>query len=343
MKDTPVEVTVQQRALQRLSIALVALVILLVVGAAGYRFLEGMSFVDAVYMAVITISTVGFGEVQQLGPEGRLFTIALIVGGGGVAIYSLSSVAEFVLSGAWRAHWDHRVRLRMLAQLSNHIIVCGYGRVGRHVAHGLAAEKLPFVVVDRDPERIAHIEEMGYLALQGNAADEVYLREAGINRACGLVATANTDAENVFIVLTARGLRPDLLIVARANYEDSESKLLRAGADKVILPYSITGRRMVAALIRPDVADFLDQVTHTGGLELVLEQVRIAPTSSLVGQTLSEAQQRHQLGITVLACRLPGDHINTKPGAETVLRANAQIVALGTREQLQAMIRLAQE
>ena len=299
-----------------------------------------MSSVDALYMAVITLSTVGFGEVRSLSPEGRMFTVGLIVAGAGLAAYTLSSVAEFALSGEWRAHWERQRRVRMLAQLSNHVIICGYGRVGRHVAYGLKAEGLPFVVIDPDPEKVERIQAAGDLALQGNAAVETHLKEAGIDRARGLVAAANSDAENVFIALTARSLRQDLLIVARANYEDSEGKLLRAGADRVILPYSITGRRMVATMVRPAVADFLDEVAHTGGLELLLEQVQLLPPSPLVGQTLAQAQLPDRLGVTVLAYKPPDSRLNPRPGADTVLQANAHIVVLGTPEQLQELTKL---
>ena len=336
------EPAIQRRALRRVVFAAIALVVLLSVGTAGYRVIEGMSTVDALYMAVITLSTVGFGETQPLSPTGRVFTIGLIVAGGGLAALTLSGVAEFVLSGEWRARWEERRRLRMMAHLSDHTIICGYGRVGRHIAHGLRAEGLPFVVIDPSPEKRAHIEEAGYLALLGDAAHDINLQEAGISRARALVAAANTDAENVFIVLTARSLRPDLLILARANYEESEPKLLRAGADRVILPYSITARRMVTMLVRPVVADFLDEVAYATGMELLLEQVEIAAPSILVGQTLAQAQLSNRLSITVLAYKPAGGALQQSPSADTVLEAGGKIIGLGTREQLQALTKLAQ-
>jgi voltage-gated potassium channel len=340
-----VDTAVQKRALRRFIAALSALIMLLIVGTAGYRILGGeeWSLTEAFYMAVITVSTVGFGEVEELSGSERLFTVLLIIGGGGLAAYSLGSVAEFLLSGEWRAHLEYRRWQRMLARLSQHIIVCGYGRVGRHVAQGLDYEGLSFIVIDPDPKKIAALQEMGYLGLQGNAADEDDLKEAGIERAQGLIAAANSDAENVFIVLTARGLRPDMNIVARANYEASETKLLRAGANRVILPYSIAGRRMVTMMMRPDVADFLDEVAHTSDLELLLDQIYIAPNSPLVGQTLAQMQMRHHLDVTVLACRIPGGPMNTRPGADTVLKEHAQLVVIGTRDQILTLTRLAEE
>ena len=226
-------------------------------------------------------------------------------------------------------------------KLTNHIIVCGYGRVGRNVVAELQSEGLPYVVIDLMPEKIARAQEGGALTVLGDAAHESRLQEAGIAHARGLVAAAKSDAENVFIVLTARCLRPDLAIVARADLEESEPKLLRAGANRVILPYHLTGRRMVTMLLRPGVADFLDEVSHTGGLELLLEQVQITPGSPLTGLTLIEARQRHQIDVTVLACKRADGRWNTRPDGETTVQAGSQLIALGTLEQLQKLIALA--
>jgi voltage-gated potassium channel len=328
--------------LPHLILPIVGMILLLGIGTSGYQWLEELPPIDAFYMTVITISTVGFGEVKPLSPAGRIFTVGLIAAGGGLTAYFLKTAAEFFLSGEWRTQLAHKRRQAMLTKLMGHIIVCGYGRVGREVAHELQAEKLPFVVIDKDPEKIARIEAAGHLALQGNAANELYLKAAGIMRARGLVAAVNSDAENVFIVLTARELRPDLTIVARANYEDSESKLLRAGANRVIFPYRISGRRMVTMLVRPHVADFLDEVTHAGEQELLVEQVWLAQSSPLVGQSLSQADLRNRFAITILACRSPDGQVNTHPGSEMILCADSYLVVLGTRDQIQALARLAE-
>jgi voltage-gated potassium channel len=224
----------------------------------------------------------------------------------------------------------------MLEQLKDHVIVCGYGRVGKSVVHQLCAEKLQFVVIEAEAERMPHLRELGHLALHGNAADEELLRAAGIDRARGLVACAGTDAENVYIVLTARGLRPDLSIVARANYEESEAKLLRAGANRVMLPSNIAGRRMVTMLVRPEVADYLDVISHASDLELLVEQVSIAVTSSLVNKTLAEVEFGPRWGITVLACAV-GGRINLRPSANTRIEPGVRLIVLGTRDQLQEL------
>jgi voltage-gated potassium channel len=334
---------VQERALRRLIVAVVALCVLFIIGTGGYIWLEQMTFIDAAYMAVITISTVGFGEVETLGSNGRIFTILLIIGGGGIAAYSLSAAAEFFLSGEWRVHLDQQRRKQMISRLNNHTIVCGYGRMGHHVVDELRAQQLPFIVIEPDAAKIAEIHAAGDPALQGDAANEELLLEAGIERASGIVVVANSDAENVFITLTARHLRPDIIIVARANDDGSESKLHRAGADRVLLPYRTFGRRLVTLLIRPDVGDFLDEVIYASDLELLVEQVQIAPSSPLVGRTLGEAALRADFGVTVLAYREARHALRHSPSASTMLHAGGQLIVLGTPDQLQKLSEVAQD
>lgn len=230
----------------------------------------------------------------------------------------------------------------MLSELSEHVIVCGFGRVGRHVAEELAAENVPFIVIDTDEDRVAHAQKRGYLTIIGNAANETLLQKVGIERARAMVAAVDSDAENVFITLTARSLNPNIYIIARANYEDSEPKLISAGANRTMMPYHISGKRIVTMLVRPSVADFLDEVVHAGGLELFLEEVHVQPGSELAGKTISEAQVRNQIGVTVLACRTQAGEFDTRIGPETTLQPGGLLIVLGTREQLRDMIRLAQ-
>jgi voltage-gated potassium channel len=328
---------VRRRISRRFSLTFITLLGLLIVGVSGYRLLEGMSYVDALYMTITTITTVGFGEVQPLSPLGRLFTIGLIIGGVSIAAYALGSAAQFFISGDWQIYLQERRRSHMLEQLSDHIIVCGYGRVGKSVVHQLRAEKLQFVVIEKAAERVLHLRELGHLTLPGNAANEELLKAAGIHQARGLVACAGTDAENVYIVLTAHGLRPDLNIVARGNYEESETKLLRAGANRVMLPFNIAGRRMVTMLVRPEVDDYLDVISHSSDLELLVEQIFIAETSSLANKTLAEAELGSRWGIMVLACTSQG-RMNLQPSADTLIEPGMRLIVLGTRDQLQGLI-----
>lgn len=331
----------RRRAIDRFLPMVAGLLVLPTLGVLGYRWIEGWPWMDAAYMTVETLSTVGFGEVHPLSTPGRLLTMGLIVCGGVFAAYAFTQLAHLLFIGEWRAYWENRRRLRMIQDLSNHVIVCGYGRVGRNVVAELQAEGLPFVVLDVDPARAAQVEGDGHLFVLGDAAHEARLREAGIERARGLVAAAKSDAENVFIVLTARSLRADLPIVARADLEESEPKLVRAGANRVILPYHITGRRLVAMLVRPHVADFLDEVAHANGTELVLEQVQIAPDSPLAGQELGVVQGRHRLDVTVLACKHADGRWDTRPRASTRVEAGSQLITLGKFPQLQVLIGLA--
>lgn len=331
----------RQRLFDRFAPIVIGLLVLPTLGVAGYCWIEHWSFIDGLYMTVTTLSTVGFAEVHPLSPSGRILTMALIVSGGVMAAYALTQVAQIIFSGDWRLYWEHQRRTRLMNNLSNHIIVCGYGRVGRNVIEELQTEHLPYVVIDSLPEKVARAEESGAFAVLGDAAHESKLKEAGIERARGLVAAAKSDAENVFIVLTARCLRPDLSIVARADMEESEPKLLRAGANRVILPYHIAGRRMVTMLVRPDVADFLDEVTHSSGMELLLEQIQVGANSPLVGMTLLEARQRHQFDVTVLACKGADHEWNTRPGSATIVQADSQLITLGTLDELKKLIDLA--
>jgi len=325
----------------RLILAFISFLALVLVGTSGYHWLEGMSLVDSLYMTIITISTVGFGEVRQLSPFGRMFTIGLILGGGGVVAYSLSVTAEFFMSGEWRKFLEARRRSRMLSNLTDHVIVCGFGRVGRKVASELTQEGVPFIIIDTDAERVEHAQGHGYIAVVGNAANENMLKQAGIDTARGLVAAVNSDAENVFIVLTARGMNSKIQIVARANFEDSEPKLIRAGANGTIVPYTISGKRMVTMLVRPSVADFLDEVAHVGGMELLLEQIKIEPDSPLAGKTIAETNFRYEMGVTILACRNQEGVFDTHPGPQTIIVPNGLLLVLGTREQLRELMKYA--
>ena len=307
------------------------LLALLAAGITGYRVLEDMPWIDALYMTVITVSTVGFTEVHPLSPVGRIFTIGLIFAGVATATYSVTTIATFVFAGEWRTFRQLRRRQRMLGELRNHVIVCGYGRVGRHVVDELRSEGLPFAVIDPLAQKVTRLEQDGILALQGDAAQEANLRAAGIDHARGLVACANSDAENVFIVLTARSLRTGLNIIARADAEESEAKLRRAGANKVILPYLLTGRRMVCLLTRPDVADFLDEVTHTSGLELLVEQIPVPATSPLAGRALAAVRAALGPDLTVLAVKGPDGRLGTRLPEDAIVAGGSLLIVVGAQ------------
>ncbi len=270
--------------LRRIVVALLAVLAVLVLGSVGYIVL-GFGPLDAVYQTVTTITTVGF-SVHPLHAAGKIFTIVLILAGVGTALYAFSVVLESLVEGHLRQHFERRRMERDIARMAGHTIVCGWGRVGRAVAGYLAGMGSEIVVVDLDADRVADVP---YPAVVGDVTDDGVLHRAGIMRARSLVAAINTDAENVFVTLSARALRPDLVIVARARTEASEPKLLRAGATRVVNPQRIGGQRIAAAASQPHVVEFLDVVMHDGSLEFRLEEIPVGDGSRLAGRTLREA------------------------------------------------------
>ncbi len=327
-----------ERFLQRrIFFTLGLLVVIVTGGTLGYHLIEGWSILDSLYMTAITLTTVGFGELHPLSPAGRVFTIVLIVGGLGILGFISSALVNSLASGELRERFLSRRRKQMLEKLRDHDIVCGFGRMGQHVCNELAQQEKPFVVIDADPAKVTQAAEMGYIVLQGDATMEETLIKAGVHRARGLFAVINSDASNVFTVLTARALEPDLIIVARVNENETISKLKRAGANEVISPYLIGGRRMVHYMEQPGVVDFLDVVMRSSELELRMEEVAITPESPLAGKTLGEAALRSTCGVNVLSLHLPDEGLITNPGSDTVLTIGTHLIALGTKEQLKKL------
>jgi voltage-gated potassium channel len=318
---------------RRIQLALLAVLAVVAAGSIGYVVL-GFSPLDAVYQTVTTISTVGFRELHPLGTAGKIVTIVLIIAGVGTALYAFSVVLESLVEGHLRQHVGRRRMQRDIARMSGHTIVCGWGRVGRAVAGYLAGQDAALVVVDVDPQRVA---EATHPALTGDVTDDEVLRKAGIMRARALVAAINTDAENVYVTLSARSLRPDLIIIARARTEASEPKLLRAGATRVVNPQRIGGQRIAAAALQPNVVEFLDVVMHDGSLEFRLEEIPVRAGSRLAGRTLQEADPGEATGALVLALRGPDGTFLTNPPMHTPVDAGYILIAIGTQQQLTAL------
>lgn len=322
---------------RRVQFALAAVLAVMIAGSVGYVLL-GFSVLDAVYQTVTTITTVGFREVHPLDATGKIFTIVLILAGVGTALYAFSVVLESLVEGHLRQHFERRRMERDIAGMSGHAIVCGWGRVGRATALYLAGQGTNVVVVDIDPQRVA---EVAYPALTGDVTDDEVLRKAGIMRAGALVAAINTDAENVYVTLSARSLRPDLVIIARARTEASEAKLLRAGATRVVNPQRIGGQRIAAAALQPNVVEFLDVVMHDGSLEFRLEEVAVLAGSRLDGRTLREASVGETTGALVLALRGRNGTFLTNPPMRTTVEAGYILIAIGTQDQLSALRKVA--
>ena len=317
-----------------MALGVAALVGIIVVGSVGYVVL-GFGVLDAVYQTVTTITTVGFREVEPLDGPGQVFTIILILGGVGTALYTLTVSLELLLEGHVGSVMERRRMDERIGTLHGHVIVCGWGRVGRAIARELEAAEKGVVVVDNDPDRIATVGAHLYVA--GDASDDDVLRLAGIERAAALVAAVSTDAANVFITLTGRSMRPDLFIVSRAREESSAAKLQRAGADRVVNPQEIGGARIAAFVVRPHVTEFLDVVMHEQGMELRLEEIELASDSPLAGVSLGAAMVRDRTGALVLALRDHDGTFLTTPAANTVMKAGQILIAIGTAAQLHAL------
>ena len=248
--------------------------------------IEGWSFLDALYMTITTITTVGYDEVHPLSDTGRIFSIFLIVGGVGGALYTLTTVVGYFVEGQFGSTLGRRQMKNRIARLKDHFIICGYGRVGQEVARAFAGDGMPFVVIDSSQERIVQAEKDGFPYLLANATEDEVLKEAGIEKARGLVSAVGGDVDNTYITLSARGLRPDLFIAVRASDREAEVKLTRAGANRIVSPYSIGARRLAMLALRPAVVDFIDTVSYGPGRELKLENIAVSDNSPLAGTTV---------------------------------------------------------
>jgi voltage-gated potassium channel len=325
---------------RRLLLAALPFVALTVFGTVGYMVLGDAAPLDALYMTVITIAAVGYRETVTLEGPARLFTLMIIVLGVGSVTLVVVSGLDFVLEGHLEDALGRRRMDRELSRLNNHTIICGFGQVGQHVALSLIADEQQIVVVDIDRDRTESARGHHLLAVDGDAAREDTLVRVGIARARAVVACVHDDADTVLIALTAKGLNPDVLVIARIKRNENEAKVRRAGADRVIVPAAIGGRRIATLVTRPSVIDFLDIITHGVDGDLVLEEVLVRPGGPLDGRTLRLLQMRERLGVTVLAVRSQGQSTNTRPEPDTRLRAGDLLVVIGSRDSLSRLAAL---
>lgn len=307
---------------------------LFLLGTLGYILIEGWSLLDAVYMTVITLTTIGFAETRPLSAGGRVFTIVLIFLGVSAVAYSLKTLGEFFFTANLGQRLQRRRMMQNVRRMNDHVIVCGYGRVGMTAAHSLRSVRQGVLVVEQQPERAEAARQDDLWVLEGDATRDEVLRDAGIDRAWGLIVATGHDGDNLLIVLSARTLNAKLYIVARSTSADNESKMRRAGADRVVSPYQMGGRHMANLMIRPHITEFLDVVTLDGGVELWLEELTIAPQSDLVGQTVVEANIRRRTGVVLVALRRGETGAMYVPDENTRLAAADELMVLGTREQL---------
>ncbi|MBS1910573.1 MAG: NAD-binding protein [Bacteroidetes bacterium] len=311
--------------------ALCLLVLLVTVGSVGFMAIEKTSVVDAFYMAVTTITTVGFGEVHPFSPEGRVFVIGYIVLGVGAAAWAFATGAEMLLGDKLWASVRQRRMKQTLMKLEDHYIICGFGRLGRPIITDMRSRGEQFVVVENNGAKEERLLDAVVPFVIGDATQEEVLLRAGLLRARGIVITLDNDAENVLAVLTARELNPKILIVARANSESAESKLRRAGADRVISLDTIAGRRLALATLQPKVHDFLERVFSLEQLEANIDELRVAAGSPLVGQLIGECDLRSRWNVTVLAVQNPNGEFIVSPDAARAIEPGETLIVMGSR------------
>ena len=314
---------------KRLVIAFALLFLTLMIGATGYHLLEGFDFFKALYLTVVTISTVGYGDVYARSTGGMLFTVFLIIAGVGTMFYTVGLVAETIVEGRLRAIMGKGKLKRIIKRMKNHYIICGCGRIGFLICRELAAEKVPFVVIERNPEVIQRIEDEGFLCYHGDSTNDKSLIEAGIKQAKGIVCVLPTDAENLYVILTAKELNPDVFVLSRSEEEQSEHRLLRAGADRVISPYTLGGMRMAMAILRPAMLDFIEITTRRQSLELRMAEMSVGDGSVVAGKTLEESEIRQNFGLIIVAVKKDSGKMVFNPAASYPIESGDKLIALG--------------
>jgi voltage-gated potassium channel len=324
---------------QRLIRPFIAIIGVISFGTIGYSVIEKWSLFDSLYMTVITLTTVGYEEVHTLSREGRFFTIILVLSGVGAMFYTLGVAARMIIEGEIRDILGRKKLSKAIENLKNHYIVCGYGRMGRIICNEMAENGAPFVVVEKEPEILASIDKE-ILVLNGDATQDSVLKDAGIERARGLISVLSSDADNLYVVLSARGLNPKLKIVVRAVEEGSRHKLLRAGADNVISPYYIGALRIAHTVLKPAVVDFLEFATRSKNLELQIEEVRVKSNSSIIGKALDECGIRKELGIIIVAIKRESGEMEFNPTSTSVIRQGDTLIAMGEKTQLKVLEKL---
>jgi voltage-gated potassium channel len=325
---------------RRILFAVLAVTVAIALGTAGFSLIEGWSILDSLYVAAQTVTTVGYGDLTPATRNGRIFSTGFMLVAVGVVLYALTTAVQAIVQSELVATFGQRRQSRKMSKLRNHFIICGAGRIGSHLIRSLIGGAETFIVIENDQQKVAELLDLGVIVLVRDATLEESLREAGVEHARGLAACLADDADNVYVVLTARDLNPQLHIVARAAEEQAESKLIRAGANRVVAPTIIGGQRMATALTKPAVHDFLGSIT-ANKLELAFEQLEVGPSSDLVGRRLSETNIRSVLNIVVVSIRRIHGEILFNPGGGAVIESGDMLIAIGHAETLMKLAELA--
>jgi voltage-gated potassium channel len=319
---------------KRLAIAIMALLSILCVGTLGFHYLEDWNFLESLYATVVTLSTVGYGDFIPHSSEGMLFTVFLIIVGVGTMLYTVGLITETMIEGRLNIILGKGRLEKMIKKMQNHYIICGCGRIGRLICRELAEEKVDFVVIDNDQEVIQRIEEEGFVHYKGDATHDKTLLAAGIKKAKGIICVLPSDAENLYVILTARELNHDIFILSRSEDEESEKRLLRAGANRVESPYMMGGMRMAMAILRPAMLDFVEITTMKQSLELRMDEIAICADSSYIGKSLDESQIKQKFGLIVVAVKQESGKMIFNPMAKYVIGNNDKLIVLGEVENI---------
>jgi voltage-gated potassium channel len=321
----------------RLRYSLIMLIGIVAFGTCGYYLIEQMPLFEAFYMTIITISTVGFAEIIPLTQAGRVLTVFIIILGISVGAYTIGMLVRAFIEGELLKIVGRKKVQKQVSGLKNHFIICGFGRIGRTICSELEADSIDFVVIEQDPSAIEDIDAQKYLYLEMDATSEDALTQAGIMKAKGIATAVNSDANNVFITMTAKSLRPDIFILARASEEKNEKKLIRAGATRVVSPYLIGGRRMAQMLKKPTVVDFIDIAMMGSHLGLMMEEARIGNNSDLIGKNLIDSHLRRDYGVIIVAIKKMSGDMIFNPMPSEILESGDVIVVIGKKEDLKRM------
>ncbi len=324
----------------QLWVALVILTLVVCSGTFGYMFIEGWELLDSFYMTILTLSTVGYGEVHPLSHAGKFLSIFIIVMGVGSAGFALGTAGKLMVEERIKAALGRR-SMKAIQKLRNHYIICGFGRMGLIICEELTEMKIPFVVIESDDDVLEELERLGVLYMKGDATNDEELIDAGIERAAGLVSVVTNDSQNVFIVLTARGLNPKLNIVARSAAEETIKKLVRAGANRVVSPYYLGGHRIAQAIVRPTVLDFLENIIQNKEMDLTLDEKHIGSKSILAGTTLATSGLRKDFNIIILAIKGVTGTMEFNPNYNTQIKAGDTLVVLGHGSDLERLEKVA--
>jgi voltage-gated potassium channel len=328
-------VTIQQQIIR----PIIVIIFVISFGTIGYSIIERWNPFDSLYMTIITLTTVGYGEVHPLSKAGKFFTIILILSGVGAMLYALGSGAKTLIEGELREILGRKKVSKIIEGIRNHYIICGYGRMGKIISKEMSSHGAHFVVIEKSAEVLAIVDK-DILAIQGDSTQDAILKGAGIEKAQGLISVLSSDADNLYVVLSARGLNPKLRIAARASEEGVEQKLIRAGADNVISPYHIGALRIAHTMLKPAVVDFIEFATKKGNIELQMEEIKVKEDSHIMGLSLDECEMRKELGIIIVAIKRASGEMEFNPTSASIIKQGDTLIAMGEVSQLKKLEQL---